>query len=91
MPARQPLTLDPYDPTHRPGIPTLHDSQLQVNHELLTRDVTFDLGVNLVRFAPIGTNMGLFQIRFQYIWLIEPNVLKSDLKKSPICPIWGPI
>ena len=23
--------------------------------------------------------------------LIEPNVLKSDLKKSRICPIWGPL
>ena len=28
-----------------------------------------------VRLAPDGTNPGLFQIRFQYIWLIEPNVL----------------
>ena len=44
-----------------------------------------------VRLAPNGTNPGLFQIRFQYIWLDEPNVLKFDLKKFRICPIWGPI
>ena len=37
------------------------------------------------------TNPGLFQISFQYIWLDEPNVLKSDLKTSRICSIWGPI
>ena len=42
-------------------------------------------------WIPNWTNPGLFQIRFQIIWLIEPNVLKSDLKKSRICPIWGPI
>ena len=38
-----------------------------------------------VGLAPNGTNPGLFQIRFQYIWLDEPSVLKSNLKKSQIC------
>ena len=42
-------------------------------------------------WTPNWTNPGLFQIRFQYIWLDEPNVLNSDLKKSRICPISGPI
>ena len=42
-------------------------------------------------WTPNWTKPGLFQIRFQYIWLDEPNVLKSDLKKSRICPIWSPI
>ena len=27
--------------------------------------------------------------RYLMIALDEPNVLKSDLKKSRICPIWG--
>ena len=44
-----------------------------------------------VRLAPNETNPGLFQIRFQCIWRRVPNALKSDLKKSRICPIWGPI
>ena len=47
------------------------------------------LAPNWVRLVPNGTNPGLFQIRFQYIWLYEPNVLKCDLKKSWICPILG--
>ena len=42
-----------------------------------------------VRLAPTETNTGLFQIRFQYIFAQRQNVLKSDLKKSRICPIWG--
>ena len=42
-----------------------------------------------VRLATKGTNPGLFQIRFQYIWRGAPNALKSDLKKPRICPIWG--
>ena len=32
-----------------------------------------------VRFAPNGTNPGLFQIRFQCIWRPAPNAQKSDL------------
>ena len=47
-------------------------------------------GSKVGQISPNGTNPGLFQIRFQYIIkLIEPNVLKSDLKKSRICPICG--
>ena len=42
-------------------------------------------------WPPNGTNPGLFQIRFPYILAQRQNVLKSDLKKSLICPIWGPI
>ena len=42
-------------------------------------------------WTPNWTNPGLFQIRFQYIWLDEPNILKCDLKRSRICPTWGPI
>ena len=42
------------------------------------------------RIIPNGTHPGLFQIRFQYILAQRrQNVLKSDLKKSRICPIWG--
>ena len=45
-----------------------------------------DLGTKRVRLSPHGTNPGLFNIRFQYIL---QNVLKSDLKKFEIFPIWG--
>ena len=48
-----------------------------------------DLDPKLVRLDPNGTNSGLFQIRFQYILAVRQNVLKSDLKKSRICLIWG--
>ena len=41
------------------------------------------LATKWARLAPNGTNPGLFQIRFQYIWLDEPNVLKSDHEKVP--------
>ena len=44
-----------------------------------------------VRLAPNGTILGLFQIIFQCIWRPAPNGLKSDLKKSRICTILGPI
>ena len=48
------------------------------------------LSPELVRLTKKWTNLGLFQIRFQYILaLLRQNVLKSDLKKSQICPIWG--
>ena len=33
-----------------------------------------DLAQKWVRLAPNGTNPGLFQIRFQYIWLDRPNL-----------------
>ena len=39
--------------------------------------------------AQNGTNPGFFQISFQCIWRPAPNTLKSDLKKTRICPIWG--
>ena len=48
-----------------------------------------DLGQKWARVVQNGTNLGLFQIRFQYILAQRQNVLKSDLKKSRICPIWG--
>ena len=40
-----------------------------------------------VRLAQNETYLGLFQIRFQYI--LGQTVLKSNLKKSQICLIWG--
>ena len=40
------------------------------------------------QLAPHGTNPRLFfRSNFSIFWLIK-NVLKSDLKKSRICPIW---
>ena len=39
------------------------------------------------RDGRLGSKMGQIGPK----WLIKPNVLKSDLKKSRICPIWGPI
>ena len=48
-------------------------------------------GPKIVRLAPDGTNPGLFQITFQYILAQRQNVLKSDLKKTRICPIRGQI
>ena len=56
-------------------------SQMRTYH----RDGWF--GSNWVRLAPNGTNPGLFQIIFQCIWRRG----QSDLKKTRICPIWGPI
>ena len=49
----------------------------------------WDLAPKCVSFAPNRTNPGLFQVRFHCIWRPAPNALKSDLKKSRICPIWG--
>ena len=40
---------------------------------------------NWVRLAPNGTNLGLFKISFSTF------CTETDLKKSQICPIWGPI
>ena len=45
-----------------------------------------DWGPKWARLTPNGTNPGLFQIRFQYILA---RVLKSDLKKPRVCPIWS--
>ena len=56
-----------------------------------TRPGMVGLAPKWARLASNGSDPGLFQNIFQYIWLNEPNVLKSDLKKSRICPIWGPI
>ena len=41
-----------------------------------------DLVSALARLASNGTNVGLFKIRFG-----EPKCIKSDLKKSQICPM----
>ena len=38
---------------------------------------------------PNGTNLGLFKIRFSAFWRGAPKCTESDLKKSPVCPIWG--
>ena len=48
-------------------------------------------GPKMGQIGPKWYKSGTFQIRFQYIWLDEPNVLKYDLKKSRICPICGRI
>ena len=38
----------------------------------------------------MGQIRDFFQIRFKYIWLTEPNELKSDLEKSPgFVPFWA--
>ena len=37
---------------------------------------------NWVRFAPNGTNLGLFKISFSTFWLAEPKSTETDLKKS---------
>ena len=63
----------------------------ELGDEGLSVAVVSDLSKSGSDWPPNRTNPGLFQIRLQYIWLDEPNVLKSDLKKSRICPIWGPI
>ena len=42
------------------------------------------------RFSLNGANMGLlFQSDFSTFCSVRQNVLKSDVKKSWICPIWG--
>jgi len=40
-----------------------------------------DFSPKFVRLALNGTNPGLSQISFQFIWLGKQNVLKSDLNK----------
>ena len=59
-----------------------------------------DTGPKWLRSAPNGTNPGLFQIRFQYIWLIWAKCTEIWSEKvhlvpgfvpfgARICPIWG--
>ena len=38
--------------------------------------------------APNRTNLGLFKISFSTFWRGAPKCTETDLKKSPICPIW---
>ena len=48
--------------------------------------VMSDLGLILVRLAPKRTNLGPFQIRFQYIFAYRITELCAE--NSRICPIW---
>ena len=50
-----------------------------------------DLDQKCVNLAPIWTNPRLFSDEIIVHFAQRQNVLKSDLKKSRICPIWGPI
>ena len=48
----------------------------------------------ILRLAPNGKNLGIFQIRFRCTESDlknknKPNCTESDLKNSLICPIWG--
>ena len=49
------------------------------------------LATKWVRLDPKLDKSGAFSDQIPVHLLDEPNVLKSDLKKSRICPIWGPI
>ena len=51
------------------------------------------LALKWVRLAPNGTKPGLFSDHVPDLSNlgVQSNVLKSDLKKSQICPISGPI
>ena len=51
---------------------------------LFYHTVMSDMGPKRDKLAPNGTNPELFQIRFQYTLAH----LKTDLKKSQICPFW---
>ena len=42
-------------------------------------------------WPPNGINLGLLKICFSTFWLAEPKCTETDLKKSQIYPIWGPI
>ena len=57
------------------------------SHDVQLTDVNLD--TIKIKLVPNGTNPGPFQIGFQYILAHRQNVLKSDLKKSRICPISG--
>ena len=46
---------------------------------------------NWVRLTPNETNLGLFKISFSTFSLCEPKCTETDLKKSQICSILGPI
>ena len=40
-------------------------------------------------WSQMGQNRDFFRSYFSTLGSIEPNVLKSDLKKSRICPFWS--
>ena len=61
--------LEPIWPTLEPNLPSLYQT--------IPRYVK--LGQNWARLARNGTNLGLFKINIQYIWLTLPNVQKTDL------------
>ena len=76
------------------GIKTSGTSQLQINNEYPRSRTGYlpwviRFGPTMGQIGPKGTNPGLLQIRFQYIFDAAPKCTESDLKKSRICPIWG--
>ena len=51
----------------------------------------FKFGIQIRSDWPNGTHLGLFKISFSTFGLGEPKCTETDLKKSQICPILGPI
>ena len=62
----------------------------QVDNWSQCRTGMVGLAPTWVRLAPNGTNPGFFRSDFSAFGAGALNVLKSDLKKPRICPIWEP-
>ena len=62
------------------------------HHTCQPRPGMLGLAPKWSRLAPNGTNPGSFHFRFHYVLIsssASQNVLKFDMKKPRICPIWG--